>query len=703
MYLAKEGGKGRAERFQPGMQATIARRFALKADLARALDEGQFVLAYQPIANIGTDRLVGVEALVRWHHPTRGVIPPLEFISVAEQTGIMEPLGRWILETACRQMRIWLDAGAPTDTHMSVNVSPRQLAHPEFAADVRGILVRTNLPPRNLILEITEGVLLDPDIALSVLVQLKALGLRIAIDDFGTGYSAMSYLARFPIDILKIDRSFVNAIGREAHGDSVVQTILSLARSFNLETIAEGIEDGDQLKALQQLGCVFGQGFLLGHPVDADELGRRLLRPARRCYAETRRCQRWSRPSPHPWQRPTAWGEPRALPAGEGLLSVTRLEDVPLDDLDAARGLRQGCPPLPRPHRSGAMADARARHHAVHDDAVEGAIPATTPHGRDVVVAAAPHLAHSRGDVDVEVDGIDGRPSNVLVAPDAGLLHHQAAHGLDRADPRLGAGIDHACDPLLTRGLDPRGPGHHPGRRCRDQQARDDECDDEALHVCPPSPRCGRGVRAGGSRQWLGAVPAAGVWAARLYLPRIGQSPSRLPMVSRGISHEATTATARADHLGNGRSGGHRGSTARSIMALMEVAPGVHKVEGLRVGNAYIVLAPDGLVCVDTGIRGNARHILRLVERLGHPPHEVRLIVLTHWHIDHVGSAAELKRLTGAQVAIHELDPPVKPPAFITRSAFTSYQHDLQKRAEYLASALWTKSRRQKSLTGSAQ
>jgi EAL domain-containing protein (putative c-di-GMP-specific phosphodiesterase class I) len=277
MYLAKEGGKGRAERFQPGMQATITNRFALKADLARALEGHQFVLAYQPIANIGTDRLVGVEALVRWHHPTRGVIQPLEFISVAEQTGMMEPLGRWILETACRQMRTWLDAGAPADTHMAVNVSPRQLAHPEFAADVRDILARSNLPARNLILEITEGVLLDPDIALTVLVQLKALGLRIAIDDFGTGYSAMSYLARFPIDILKIDRSFISAIGRETHGDSVVQTILSLAQSFNLETIAEGIEDGDQLNALRQLGCVFGQGFLLGHPVDADELERRLL------------------------------------------------------------------------------------------------------------------------------------------------------------------------------------------------------------------------------------------------------------------------------------------------------------------------------------------------------------------------------------------------------------------------------------------
>ncbi len=271
MYLAKGQGKGRFERFSPSLQAKLTSGVALRASLERAIAQGQFLLLYQPIERLGRRAHSGVEALVRWNHADRGLVPPDEFIPVAEQTGLIVPLGAWILETACRQMRAWLDAGARRDSYVSVNVSPVQLARDGFAATVRATLERTRLPPSSLVIEITESALVDFESALAVLREIRELGVRIAVDDFGTGYSAMSYLARFPIDILKIDRSFVAAMGRDSQSVSLVRTIIALAQSLRLETVAEGIEEVAQLTELERLGCRFGQGFMFSRPLSAED------------------------------------------------------------------------------------------------------------------------------------------------------------------------------------------------------------------------------------------------------------------------------------------------------------------------------------------------------------------------------------------------------------------------------------------------
>jgi diguanylate cyclase (GGDEF)-like protein len=268
MYLAKSQGKGRFELFHPGMHASVVNRLALRASLERAIEESEFELQYQPILALASDEITSVEALVRWKHPDRGTIPPGEFIPLAEQVGLIVPLGRWVLNTACGQLRDWIDRGASADLKMSVNVSPIQLADPMFVGDVRKALAVSGIRPANLILELTEGALIDAERANRVLRELKALGIRLAVDDFGTGYSAMSYLGRFPIDILKIDRSFVTAMGRDTREATLVSTIVRLAGNLDLETVAEGIEDASQLDELRLLGCDFGQGYLLGRPVD---------------------------------------------------------------------------------------------------------------------------------------------------------------------------------------------------------------------------------------------------------------------------------------------------------------------------------------------------------------------------------------------------------------------------------------------------
>jgi diguanylate cyclase (GGDEF)-like protein len=270
MYLAKSQGKGRYELFHPSMQASVVNRLALRANLERAIEQNEFVLQYQPIQALASDEVVGVEALIRWRHPDRGFVPPNEFIPLAEQTGLIVPLGRWVLETACQQLRVWLEAGADPATTMSVNVSPVQLADPGFVPGVAAVLDRSGLRASNLVLELTEGALIDADGANRVLSELKSLGVRLAVDDFGTGYSAMSYLGRFPIDILKIDRSFVSAIGRNEREAALVSTIIRLAANLRLDTVAEGIEDAGQLDELRHLGCDFGQGYLLGRPLDAE-------------------------------------------------------------------------------------------------------------------------------------------------------------------------------------------------------------------------------------------------------------------------------------------------------------------------------------------------------------------------------------------------------------------------------------------------
>ena len=268
MYTAKSNGKNRLEVFEPGMHTAALTRLALKGDLERALERGEFTLVYQPIVRLGGGRLSGVEALLRWQHRDRGTVEPAEFIPVAEETGLILPLGRWVLERACAQAAAW-NAISSSPMTMSVNVSGRQLQQPAFTAEVAQVLASTGLSPELLTLELTESVLMqDAEAAIAMLVDLKSLGVRLAIDDFGTGYSSLNYLRRFPIDELKIDRSFVASLDDGPTQSAVVLSILRLSETLHLETVAEGIEEPSQLAVLRDLGADLGQGYLFARPLD---------------------------------------------------------------------------------------------------------------------------------------------------------------------------------------------------------------------------------------------------------------------------------------------------------------------------------------------------------------------------------------------------------------------------------------------------
>jgi diguanylate cyclase (GGDEF)-like protein/PAS domain S-box-containing protein len=281
MYTAKSAGKNRIETYEPQMHAAAMARLALRGDVERAWERSEFFVVYQPIVRIADGVSTGVEALVRWQHPERGTVNPTEFIPLAEETGLIVKLGRWVLETACRQVRTWdRRAGMPRELGVNVNVSARQLDEPGFVADVAAILRATRLPAGRLTLEFTENLLLrDTDRTIQTLVQLKSLGVRLAIDDFGTGYSSLSYLRRLPVDEIKIDRSFVAAIG-DGNQIAVVRSIVELAETLRLEIVAEGIETDAQRAALRRLDATLGQGFLFYAPLTAADLPRALRRPA---------------------------------------------------------------------------------------------------------------------------------------------------------------------------------------------------------------------------------------------------------------------------------------------------------------------------------------------------------------------------------------------------------------------------------------
>jgi diguanylate cyclase (GGDEF)-like protein/PAS domain S-box-containing protein len=280
MFRAKAGGPGRCELYDRAMHARALARLRMETDLRRALDRGEVTAHYQPIVSLATGRVCGVEALARWRHPERGWVRPDEFVPAAEETGLILDLGRRVLGEACRRAGEWSAHGG--GLHVSVNLSVKQLAQADLVEQVRRILDESGMDPARLRLEVTESVLVEnPAAAAATLGRLKDLGVRVMMDDFGTGYSSLSALHRLPLDGLKVDRSFVQAMGQDGRAGQVVASVLALARGLGLEVVAEGIERPDQLAGLRLLGCDAGQGFLFAPPADADAL-RDLLAADRR-------------------------------------------------------------------------------------------------------------------------------------------------------------------------------------------------------------------------------------------------------------------------------------------------------------------------------------------------------------------------------------------------------------------------------------
>jgi EAL domain-containing protein (putative c-di-GMP-specific phosphodiesterase class I) len=283
MYRAKEQGSNNVQRYASEMDASLEEKLMLLEGLRAAIDscaEGfpgacQFELLYQPKVDLRSGRVFGVEALIRWHHPEHGTVSPLRFIGLAEESGLIVPIGEWVVRTACRQSMAWRDAGLAPLT-VSVNVSARQLRDPDFLRCVEQVLESSGLAPELLELELTESMLMqDRAAAIGFMQAVRALGVRLSIDDFGTGYSSLAYLQSFPINQLKIDRSFVRPLPE--HGKTLASAVIRLAHGFGLTVVAEGVEERGQLEWLQQAGCEYAQGYLLGRPVPLGALRAQVL------------------------------------------------------------------------------------------------------------------------------------------------------------------------------------------------------------------------------------------------------------------------------------------------------------------------------------------------------------------------------------------------------------------------------------------
>jgi diguanylate cyclase (GGDEF)-like protein len=282
MYSAKDRGKGRCEIFDTSMLAAAQERLVIEQDLRRAIEREEFRLHYQPIVTLSDQRLSGFEALVRWQHPGRGLVPPDGFIPIAEETGLIVPIGLWVLREACRQMRAW-DGEFPecADLIVNVNLSARQCLHPTLVTDVARVLTETGLDPQRLKLEITESLVLEgSDEVIGIMKALRGLGVQLGLDDFGMGYSALSYLQQLPVQTLKIDRSFVSGI-QNAGNVEIVRAILSLASGLSMNVTAEGVETADQAARLKDLSCEFGQGYYFDRPLTHDR-AREVLRRHKR-------------------------------------------------------------------------------------------------------------------------------------------------------------------------------------------------------------------------------------------------------------------------------------------------------------------------------------------------------------------------------------------------------------------------------------
>jgi diguanylate cyclase (GGDEF)-like protein/PAS domain S-box-containing protein len=276
MYRAKEHGRSRSEVFDAEMRARALRRLELERELRQGIERDELELHYQPVVCLSNGEITGLEALVRWNHPERGQLDPPDFIPVAEDSGLIEPLGRWVQEAACRQLVEWHQL-RPDDRPLdvSVNLSARQVAHRDLAASVAEVLSATGLDPVHLRLEITESVLVEEShSAMASLEELSELGVRLVLDDFGTGYSSLAYLNRFPLDALKVDRSFVDALGVEQERTAIVEAIIGMARALSLDVIAEGVENDAQLSELQRLGCDFAQGHYFSRALPPPKVAR---------------------------------------------------------------------------------------------------------------------------------------------------------------------------------------------------------------------------------------------------------------------------------------------------------------------------------------------------------------------------------------------------------------------------------------------
>ncbi|MBP7545539.1 MAG: EAL domain-containing protein, partial [Acidovorax sp.] len=272
MYQAKEAGRNTVRFFDPEMHAAVVHRLALEQDLRTALHEQQLRLYHQPQVD-GTGRIIGTEGLVRWQHPQRGLVSPRDFIGLAEDTGLILPLGQWVLETACQQLAQWAQKPECAHLTLSVNVSGKQLRQSDFVAQVLRTLERSGAPAQRLKLELTESVLLDnPQDTVTKMSALQAHGVGFSLDDFGTGYSSLAYLRQLPLDQLKIDQSFVHNLGSDPRAAAIVRTIVTLADNLGLNVIAEGVETQEQREQLALNGCHACQGYLFGRPVPIEEL-----------------------------------------------------------------------------------------------------------------------------------------------------------------------------------------------------------------------------------------------------------------------------------------------------------------------------------------------------------------------------------------------------------------------------------------------
>jgi EAL domain-containing protein (putative c-di-GMP-specific phosphodiesterase class I) len=273
MYRAKSEGPGRSTVFDTSMHDRVRERIELEVALRTALTEGQLRVAYQPIVQLDTGRPLGAEALVRWEHPERGMIPPMTFIPLAEDAGMIAAIGTWVREEALRQLSQWRADGTVTDDfYLSINVSPRQLSDPDLPLVVSAELLRYGVPARSVALEMTESVMVDgSSVTARVLFELRELGVRLLVDDFGTGFSALGYLRRFPVTGVKIDRSFVSGLGSSIEDEEIVRAVVAMSYALGLSIVAEGVETRTQRDALASVGVTQGQGWLWGPAVPAGE------------------------------------------------------------------------------------------------------------------------------------------------------------------------------------------------------------------------------------------------------------------------------------------------------------------------------------------------------------------------------------------------------------------------------------------------